>query len=217
MKKYKLKQLQKKIAIYLSFPQVWLFLTILILTVITLVLSFSIAYEKVAALFSNVFAGLVTGLVLSGLSGTRQIYLAVQKQKVEWINTLQEKISDYRNIINKFVDDDYDPEKRGDFIYDMGCYANWIKDFIVQSSFDKRIPFDTIKYCEKSYDFNREDFSEKSESLHDELASLESEDKQSVLDRFDEIDSIIRTLYSNSYKDLRNIEIKIATADRSII
>lgn len=198
MKKYKLNQLQKKIAIYLSFPQVWLFLTILIFTVIALVLSFSIADEKLASLFSNVFAGLVTGLVLSGLSGTRQIYLAVQKQKIEWINTLQKKISEYRNITNKFIADDYDPAERGDFIYDMGCYANWIKDYIVQSSFDKRIPFDTIKYCEKNYDFNREDFTEESESLHEDLASLENEDKRSVLDRFEKIDNIIRALYSNS-------------------
>ena len=195
----------------------WLFLSILVFAAIALVLSFSIRESTTSSLFSNIFAGLITGLVLSGLSGAKQIYLASQLQKAEWIRQLQQKIADYHKMRTGFLSNNLQGLVIEDYIYDMGAHASWVKDFILQSSFDRRLSFNTINYCKRNYGFDFDKFTEESEKLHDELMVFSGTDKRIAIDLFTEIDRFLNALYSKTITDLRDIETKVSAAQRSII
>ena len=195
----------------------WLFLSILVFAAIALVLSFSIRESTTSSLFSNIFAGLITGLVLSGLSGAKQIYLASQLQKAEWIRQLQQKIADYHKMRTGFLSNNLQGLVIEDYIYDMGAHASWVKDFILQSSFDRRLSFNTINYCKRNYGFDFDKFTEESEKLHDELMVFSCTDKRIAIDLFTEIDRFLNALYSKTITDLRDIETKVSAAQRSII
>ena len=220
--KYKIRKLKKAFSkafhIYITFPQVWVFLCILIFTIIAFVISISTDNKYWQALSSNIFAGLITGLVLSALSGVRQVYAVVQQRKKEWLQELHKMILDYYSMNHDFSSNKYRGLDRDDYIYDMGARTNWIKEFIIQSTFDRRLPFKTIDYCKKSYAFDVDSYAEKCDSLYAAICERQySDDKRSVWELFRSVDSEINTLNRKICNDIKDIEIKIATSQRSII
>ena len=215
--KYTLKTIWKKVKIYVGFPQSWLFLIILFLTSIVLFFSINEKDAYWQSLFSNIFAGLITGLVLSLLSGTRQIYIAIQERKLNWLKEIHSLIMDYFELHHKFLSDDYAEQNREEFVYDMGAHVNWVKEHVLQSSFDRRLPFDSVKYCKRHYGFDAMVFSEKSRKVHDILSNGNSLNKKEVIELFKDVDKELRTLNSKVCNDMRDLEIKIATAQRSIV
>ena len=216
--KYKLRKIKKSLSVYMSFPQVWVFASILALTIVAFFASIYAEEKYWGSLSSNIFAGLVTGLVISLLSGVRQVYTVVQQKKMDWLQELQELIRDYFSMDHDFLVNNYRGLDRDDFIYDMGARANWISEHIIQSIFDKRLPFNSMNYCKKNYAFDAKSFAEKCESLHVALYEQEyTDDKRSVRELFRDVDSEIKSLNSKVYRDIKDIEIKIATSQRSIL
>lgn len=139
----------RTLCIYAGFPQVWVFIIIFVLAITMFAFSFQAKSDYWASLCSNIFAGLVTGLVLSLLSGVRQIYVSIQQKKIDWLQQLHQMILDYYSIKHDFMSGNYRGQDKEDFIYDMGAHLSWIKDSIVQASFDRRLPFNATKYCKK--------------------------------------------------------------------
>ena len=70
--KYKLQLFGKRLQIYAGFPQVWIFIFLVFAAVLLYCLSIKVCDEYYKSLFTNVFSGLLTGLVLSALSGVKQ-------------------------------------------------------------------------------------------------------------------------------------------------
>ena len=216
--KNKLTNTKSAFGVYLSFPQVWVFISILSLTIITFVISICTKDQYWGSLFSNVFAGLITGLVLSMLSGVRQVYIVVQQRKTDWLQDLHKMILDYYSMRHDFSVNNYRGMDRDDFIYDMGAHTNWIKEHIIQSTFDRRLPFNPTDYCAKKLAFDVNLFSEKCTSLHSAICDGQyTDDKRSVWELFRSVDSEINALNRKICNDIRDIEIKIATSQRSII
>ena len=81
--KYKLQLFGKRLQIYAGFPQVWIFIFLVFAAVLFYYLSIKVCDEYYKSLFTNIFSGLLTGLVLSALSGSRQVYIAKQEKKYE--------------------------------------------------------------------------------------------------------------------------------------
>ena len=215
--KMKLRGMKKWAQIYSHFPQIWLFLIILVLSVICFFISINADADTTRSLFSNIFAGLITGLVISTLSGTKQIYILLQEKKLSWLMELHKKILDYLDMRYKFLIKDYQGLSRDDFIYDMGAHANWIKDYISQGVFDKKLSFNPVKYCQKTYQFDVISFGEQSEELHESLSLCEYNDDNSVFELFNPIHFALTNLNSKVCRDIREQEISIAAAQRSII
>ena len=128
--KYKLQLFGKRLQIYAGFPQVWIFIFLVFAAVLFYCLSIKVCDEYYKSLFTNIFSGLLTGLVLSALSGSRQVYIAKQEKKYEWLKQLHERIMDYKTMRGRFLSNDFGEYDRDDFIYDMGAHASWINDFI---------------------------------------------------------------------------------------
>ena len=215
--KYKLQSFKKWLLLYAEFPQVWLFIIIMFATTASFLVSITSRDEYYRSLYANIFSGLLTGLVLSLLSGSRQIYLAKQEKKYEWLKELHERILDYEKMRHQFLTGNYGEYNRDDFIYDMGAHASWISDFIKIGVSDKRLPFNPVKYCEKLYGHNNDDFSKQNEIIHDALMRGDYSDKKSVLGLFKKVDETATSLNHKVTSDMNDIEIKIAAAQRSLI
>ena len=168
-------------------------------------------------MFTNVFSGLLTGLVLSALSGSRQVYIAKQEKKYEWLKQLHERIMDYKTMRGRFLSNDFGEYDRDDFIYDMGAHASWINDFIKIGVSDKRIHFNPIAYCKKAYGYDVDVLSDQNEIIHEALMRGDYSDKKSVLELFQYVEKEINNLNHKVASDIRDIEIKIAIAQRSLI
>ena len=215
--KYKLQLFGKRLQIYAGFPQVWIFIFLVFAAVLFYCLSIKVCDEYYKSLFTNIFSGLLTGLVLSALSGSRQVYIAKQEKKYEWLKQLHERIMDYKTMRGRFLSNDFGENDRDDFIYDMGAHASWINDFIKIGVSDKRIHFNPITYCKKAYGYNVDVLSEQNEKIHDALMRGDYSDKKSVLELFQYVEKGINNLNHKVASDMRDIEIKIATAQRSLI
>lgn len=215
--KYKIQLLKRWLLIYAEFPQVWLFVLILFATIASFLVSIKSCDEYYQSLYANIFSGLLTGLVLCLLSGSRQIYIAKQEKKYEWLKELHERILDYKKMRQQFLTDNYGEYNRDDFIYDMGAHASWISDFIKIGVYDKRMHFNPVKYCEKVYGYNNDDFSKQNELIHDALMRGDYSDKKSVLGLFEKVDETVNSLNHKLTSDMNDIEIKIAAAQRSLI
>ena len=215
--KYKFQLFGKRLQIYAGFPQVWIFIFLVFAAVLFYYLSIKVCDEYYKSLFTNVFSGLLTGLVLSALSGSRQVYIAKQEKKYEWLKQLHERIMDYKKMRSRFLVNDFGEYDRGGFIYDMGAHASWINDFIKIGVSDKRIHFNPITYCKKAYGYNVDVLSEQNEKIHDALMRGDYSDKKSVLELFQYVEKGINNLNHKVASDMRDIEIKIATAQRSLI
>ena len=215
--KWRLKEIKNRIQLFGRFPQIWLFFIILILSFISFFVSKKAASEYTRSLFSNIFAGLVTGLVISILFGTKQIYISLQEKKLSWLVELHKKILEYLDMRHRFLINDYQGLSRDDFVYDMGAHANWIKDYISQGAYDKRLSFNPVKYCNKTYQFDVISFGEQSEILHEALCACQYSDDKSVCELFKSIHFALTSLNSEVCRDIRELEVLIAAAQRSII
>ena len=195
--KYKLQLFGKRLQIYAGFPQVWIFIFLVFAAVLFYCLSIKVCDEYYKSLFTNIFSGLLTGLVLSALSGSRQVYIAKQEKKYEWLKQLHERIMDYKTMRGRFLSNDFGDIKIG--------------------VSDKRIHFNPITYCKKAYGYNVDVLSEQNEKIHDALMRGDYSDKKSVLELFQYVEKGINNLNHKVASDMRDIEIKIATAQRSLI
>ena len=89
--------------------------------------------------------------------------------------------------------------------------------FIKIGVYDKRMHFNPVKYCEKVYGHNNDDFSKQNEIIHDALMRGDYSDKKSVLGLFKKVDETATSLNHKVTSDMNDIEIKIAAAQRSLI
>ncbi len=118
--RYKVKNWISQIRLYLGFPQIWVFAIIFILAVLMFILSLFVENEYWSTLAGNIFAGLITGMVISLIAGTKQIYIVKQEMLHSWLAELHKQIMDFYEMRNKFLRRDYGDMAREDFIYDMG-------------------------------------------------------------------------------------------------
>lgn len=103
--------------------------------------------------------------------------------------------------------------------YDAASFANHVNERIMQSTFDKVKWFDPPKYCLKHYGY---DYMEKAsffEDLHIFLCNYgeNSDRRKEVIDKIEEASHIMFSLNSSILNDITTLEVKIASAQKSII
>lgn len=207
----------KKIRIYLELPQIWLAIIILALAGTAFIVSKNMVDAYWQSLLSNTVAGLLTGFVISLLSGCRQGYISTQERKLRWMQELRKEISEYTKKKSQFLKDDYDETDRECFIGEMCACLCCVGECALQSSFDKRLQFKSEKYCNKHYDFNSAAFYKKSYKMLESLRDNTYPEKEDVMELLRDVDEEVRALDKKVYRDIKNMEVKIAVAQRSIV
>lgn len=152
-----------------------------------------------SAIFSNIFAGLLTGLVICIISGTKQVALAKLDAEAGFLDVLDAKIRDFQNLYNELQRKPFTifdgSVELFDFIYDVGAHANWVNDYILQASFDDRLALEPVAYCKK-IGYNALELSKVYEDLHNNLYGVDVNypTKKRILSYFEVVEKALRGL-----------------------
>ncbi len=220
------KNVKDSIILYFSFPHIWICLIITILAITTLIISIKLEQNDSsywASILSNIFAGLLTGLIICLLSGTKQIYITKLNNKRRWLIHVKESLKAYIDLYSELTHksfSDYDgQEELYNFIYDVGCHANNINQVIIQSTFNKTLSFNAQDYCKKHLNYDADALKEEYISLHQVICEFEGNVpiKKDVLDYFKKVDKALKKLSSAIYHKLEEIEIRLEAVSGSII
>ena len=188
--KYKLKQIGKNIKLYASLPHFWILGIILALSIMACVIS--VAYIESnpfrSSILANIFAGLVTGIVISLISTIKSMTLYRTECLIEWLDSLHKDILEYIGMYRKMVfrsQTDFDDETFYNHIYDTLCCGNDINVTISQGRFNRSLPFNSYKYMKKRFNYDAIGCSENNEKLREQIMTLD-----------------VRTVTNNELRDL---------------
>lgn len=215
----KMRKAAQKLQMWFSFPQILLFGILVILTAITLGVSYAIQRDPFwSSVLSNIFAGLVTGLVLFLLSGTRQIHLARLEERINWLKGLEHILLKYMPLHMTFVHKHPKGEERFNDLYDILCDGNIALEYLRWDPDNKKLGFDPLQYCEKEYGIKIAQMTEHSEALHDRLRyETLPDDDRDAWEWFKPFDQDLHQLYNAVRQDIESSEIRLASFRRSII
>lgn len=214
--KKRLAKRHKRNVIDFSFAHIKTAGVIGLLAIIALVLAATLYCSNpfLSSIAANIFAGLITGLVICLISGNKTIAIAQLENQKSFLTELAQKIKEFQTLYaellkKSFVQFDGDKELF-DFIYDVGCHASWINDFILQGSLDPMRSFNPLEYCkEMEYDaFSLvEAFDELHTNLHD--IDIECPTKKQIIAYFDNIEKALRKLNSAVYYEQKRIDLQL--------
>lgn len=207
-----------KLKRWLSFPQVRIFFVILFLSVLTLILAIEISNGFWSSIMSNIFAGLVTGLVLFLLSGARQIYVADLEEHLQWLKNLNNTLNEYRPLLAQYRQKHAQGEERYNNLYEILCKGNNVLEYLRWDPSNKLYGFESCQYIMKEYEIDVSVMTEHSKALYDKLRYevLPDNDKD-ALDWFKQFDHDLNELHKAVEYDIENREIRLASVKRSII
>mgnify|MGYP006970848369 CR=1 FL=1 len=221
--KRKLKKVLTTIKNITSFPVFWVAISIFVLSVISLFVS--LAYESIgktyeSSMYNNVFTGLLTGLVLSILSGVKSVYAAYMEARLNWLEETHKMILDHLNEERKL----WSAQNETDEIffnvaYDTASKANWVNDRITQSTFEKVKWFEPQKYFKKHYNYDCFEANKIMSDMHDFLRyeCNEPMDRKTVKAKIKNLSNLLMSLNRNILSDMDSIKVKLASTKKSII
>lgn len=119
MKIYKVKQFIKKIkykaALICSFPHFGICVLIIILSGVSLLASYyfyRLRRDYLSSILANIFAGLLTGLIICMISGVKQFYVARLKNRKNWLEHIRQMIGDYNDLFDELINKQFTMEMR---------------------------------------------------------------------------------------------------------
>ena len=219
--KLKVTSLQKRIIkffkIYFKLPHIWILLFILIISFIFLVVS--IYYydnnDLIFSLCSNVFAGLITGLVISLISSIKEISLYILNSKRKWLYELHKQCLMFINESNKLYflrnKDISSFEELYNKVYDLLCLGNDISVSISQSQFNEILPFNGYKFLKKEFNYDSIEHEKINSELRDQIMEIDVSklSGKKIREYFKNMDSSIMELNSKILNKIKDLEIKI--------
>lgn len=207
------------VSIYFSFPHIRAFMVVLIMCVVTFIAAYLIEDSFWASIFANIFAGLITGIVLFLLTGIKQIYIARQELKCEWLKKLHDQIMKYEEMKRKMMSRDLaiNTAEFEECIYDTICEAHNVNVSIQCGERDKKLGFNAVRYCKKQYDYDVELMSDRDDRIREKIILGEYSTKREADELFREISHDLFSLNHKIITEINDIEIKIKVSGRSII
>ena len=230
MKIYKVKRffkkIRRKLSLYASFPHLWIAGIIFLLAIISFLTSVYFNCTGIdfwSTIYTNISIGLLTGLVLCLIAGTKQVFVAKLNSKKHFLEELHAKIMDFCQLYYElkgkpFMQFDGSTELF-DFIYDTGSHANWVNDYVLQSSFNEVLSFDPRKYCKKKFHYDAFSLVDVYEELHINLyeVDIRNPSKKEILDYFSVVEKELRQLNSAICQEIKEIDIRLETVNHSIL
>lgn len=205
--------------IYFSFPQIRVFIVILMLTIMSFIGAYLIKDNFWSSICANIFAGLVTGIVLFLLTGVKQIYIARQELKYQWLKKIHDQILVFIELHRKMLLNSVDIHSTEfeELIYDTVCAAHDVNVYIESGERDRKLGFNTLLYCKKQYEYDVLEKSNRDNDVREKIILGSYETKREADLLFDEIKRDLFTLNHLIITDMNDIEVKLKMVNRSII
>ena len=180
MKKWKLKRSVKNFWAYVrvlfQLPHFWTIIVLIFLSVLSLFFSFDLRenHEFSSSVFSNIFAGFVTGIAICLISGLRNISQYNIEKQLSWLNELHNMIIEFIRAHRALLDRDLTNTKGlFDEIYDVLCLGGAVNSFISQGQFNKALPFNPYSYSAKKLDYDTVEYDEIFYKIREEILGLD--------------------------------------------
>lgn len=211
-------QITSKIKYWFSFPHVLIFIIIVVLTIIVLAAAIFVKNIFWSSIFSNIFAGLLTGLVLFLLSAVRQVYIAQLEEKLRWMKGIEKILLEYLPLHNRLIHDKPNEEERFDRFYDILCKGNEALEYIRWNSINNKLGFVPSVYCKNEFDISVAEMTKHSQELHEKLrGDFLPENDRDAWKWFECFDRDIHDLYNAVRHGIESYESRLAAINRSII
>lgn len=210
------KKIGRFLRIYFKLPHIWILFIILILSFIFLIVS--IYYKNDNLIFSicsNVFAGLITGLVISLISTIKEISLYVTNSKKVWLSDIHNQCLKFFEDSKKlyfFKNTDFSSEEKlYDRIYGLLCLGNNINISISQSEFNETLPFNTYKFLKKEFNYDSIECQKINEGLREKIMEIDvfTLSGKKIRELFKQMDNSIMDLNSKVLNKIKELELKI--------
>ena len=113
-------------------------------------------------------------------------------------------------LISYKEDDFVSKEELYEFIYDVLCFGHNINVKIIQSQFDKSLPFDSYKYFKNSFNYDAIEQIKIDKELGEKIMSLSIADfsKTEIRDIFRDMNYTLSSLNSDIFNKIKDLEIK---------
>lgn len=174
-----IKKIKRSIRLFFSLPHLLTTFVVVILAVITLMISSYLQTKEpfVSSVLSNVFAGLVTGIVLCVISSIKVVSLYRTERILSWLNDIHNDFLEFNKLHHKLLfikAEDFKSENEFyDFTYDVLCAGNNIASKISQDSFDTSLPFNTYNYCKRYFNYDAVVFLKENENIRECVINLD--------------------------------------------
>lgn len=167
-----------------------------------------------SSIFANIFAGLITGLVICLIAGRKQRTIAELESQQNFLIELSLKIKEFQSVYHELLKKQFAQfdgnEELFNFIYDVGSYANWVNDYILQGSFNEQLAIDPTEYC-KEMGYDALALADEYEQLHVNLYSVDVDNptKKQIIQYFDEVEKALRSLGGAVYHKQQSINLQL--------
>lgn len=208
--------------VYMSLPNVWILLLIIILSAIALILSimFNDTNNFLCSLFLSIFTGFVTGVVICLISTIKSIWLYKTESKIKWIDEIHTQYMEFNKKYYKlFISKrEFDNDKTYDEVYDLLCMGNNISVSISQDRYDKKIPFNPYKYCKNSFGFDAEFVMDSNENIRNSIIyNYYGLSVKELQDLFKKLEKPLFLLNSDLIREKDNLLVKIKHMNTSLL
>ena len=218
MRKFKktIKELWGYTLAIFSLPHFLTVIILLLLAAVSLMISYCFREEAtfLSSVFSNIFAGLVTGIAVCLISGVKNIAAFNIEGKIKWLNSVHLDYLNfnkhYRGVLQKIGKTGISDEELYDEIYDVLCDGNNIASTISQSQFDKALPFNPYKYFLKKLKFDAVEQMKRNNETRDAVMSIDMHTltHKRFREIFDDMEYSLFSLNATVVSKIKELEIK---------
>lgn len=176
-----------------------------------------------SSICANIFAGLVTGLVICLIGGAKQISIVRMQSKKEWLQNLTELLKLYLNDYHRMTRLHFKKfdgnQEIFDFYYDMSIHASNINVEIQQGTFNKALSFNPNQYCRKAFGYDSVAMSEKIDALHAyvDMIEIDCPSSKEIAQQFSAVHSELRKLNSAVYGTIRDLDVRLADIQKTVV
>ena len=211
------------IAIF-SLPHFLTVLCLLISAVISLKISYHYCNEAafLSSVFSNIFAGLITGIAVCLITGIKNITTYSLEGKIRWLNSMHSDYlkfnQHYREVLQKVGKNDISNEELYDEIYDVLCDGNNIAATIAQSQYDKKLSFNPYRYFLKRLNFDAVEQMKNNNETRDKVMNIDMRTltHKQLREIFNDMEHSLFTLNAAILSKVKEFEIKQKISNKFI-
>ena len=209
----------------LRLPHVILTVVLVILAAISIIFSRNTQQQLpfLSSVLSNVFAGLITGIAICLISGTKSIFNYKAKKTIDFLKEVHEKclafLNAYKEMIGRAGNLNKSRDGFYDEIYDVLCKGNYIDDIISQSQFNKTLPLNPYEYFKKTFKYDAVEQMKKNELLRDKILELNEKTVsfKELINLFSDMERNAFLLNGKVLSKIREIEIRQNISGKFIV
>lgn len=197
-------------------PHIIVSIVLLICTVISIIVSKNTQqqFPLLSSVLANVFAGLITGIAICLISGSKNLFNYKTEKLIAFLNEVHTEclafLNDYQAILIKVSNTNKPRDGLSKEIYDVLCKGNDIDCIISQSRYDKTLPFNSYLFFVKDMDYDAAEQRKMNDMLRERVLLINEETVtvKEFNDLFSEMQRRVWLLNKKTFSKIKELEVR---------